>query len=385
MLKKNFIVSTITALLLVGCGAGSTSDGLSSTSTDITVERGPVYGAFVMDATGNRAVFLGDGKYRFTKQVVYPITVDGGYIDVNRNSKIDAGEIRLPYTLQANKGSVITMATTIASNPQIRTILEEEFGLSDEEIDTHTPGSNRDIAGLSDEVFAYCVDNNLTPLQFSDANLTQIRAQIKSRITTYQDSPQSVAQLEEELLDTLPLETIVEGELSEIADSITQSQDAHDTTAISSIPIGELTDEQKAGLIFMIEEEKLARDVYEYLYAKWNLRIFSNISRAEQQHMNAVKIILDKYSLTPPATLENRGTYEDTHLQDLYNQLIAKGNLSLVDALEVGKTIEDVDIADLEELMKDSIPRDVEIVYTNLLKGSNNHLNAFTNQLSFRQ
>lgn len=385
MLKKNFIISTIAVFLLVGCGTSSTSGGVSATATDVTVERGPVYGAFVMDASGNRATYIGNSKYRFSKSVIYPITVDGGYIDINRNGEIDAGEIRLPYTLQADEGSVVTMATTIASNPQIREIIKSEFGLSDDEINTHTPGSNRAIAGLSDEVFAYCVDNNLTPLEFSDTNATQIRVQIQARITAYQISSQSVGELEEDLMATLPVDTITESELVEVADSIEQSELQHDTTAISGIPTGELSDEQKAGLVFMIEEEKLARDVYEYLYTKWNLRVFSNISKAEQQHMNAVQVILDKYSLTAPATLANRGVYEDEHLQGLYNQLTTKGNLSLVDALEVGKTIEEVDIADLKDLMESEMPRDVEIVYTNLLRGSYNHLNAFTNQLSFRQ
>jgi len=44
---------------------------------------------------------------------------------------------------------------------------------------------------------------------------------------------------------------------------------------ISTIPLSELTDSQKTSLTFMIEEEKLARDVYLYLYDLWGSNILS--------------------------------------------------------------------------------------------------------------
>ena len=44
----------------------------------------------------------------------------------------------------------------------------------------------------------------------------------------------------------------------------------------------------KNDLIQLREEEKLARDVYLYLYAQWDQWIFSNIAKSEQQHMDAV-------------------------------------------------------------------------------------------------
>ena len=41
------------------------------------------------------------------------------------------------------------------------------------------------------------------------------------------------------------------------------------------------------------------------------------------------------------------GEFNNSELQDLYNDLIAKGSVSLYDALVVGATIEDVEIYDL--------------------------------------
>jgi len=146
--------------------------------------------------------------------------------------------------------------------------------------------------------------------------------------------------------------------------------------------IGELTIEQKEGLSFMIEEEKVARDVYLTLYKTWGTRVFTNIAKSEQKHMDAVENIINKYNLETPATIEETGKFEDEHLQAMYDDLITKGNNSLIDALEVAVLIEEVDIADLIELIEAGVPSDIENVYNNLLKGSYKHLDAFNRQLS---
>ncbi|MDK2464101.1 MAG: DUF2202 domain-containing protein, partial [Candidatus Korarchaeota archaeon] len=62
---------------------------------------------------------------------------------------------------------------------------------------------------------------------------------------------------------------------------------------VNSIPLGDLAEEEIQGLLYMREEEKLARDVYLTLYEKWGLPIFQNIARSEQTHMDAVKTLLD--------------------------------------------------------------------------------------------
>ena len=108
---------------------------------------------------------------------------------------------------------------------------------------------------------------------------------------------------------------------------------------LANIPLSELNDAQKEGLSFMIEEEKVARDVYRYLYNTYGVRIFGNIARAEQRHMDAIKALLDRYNLEAPLTLNNEGVFENDKLQALYDELITKGELSLSDALSVGVTI----------------------------------------------
>ncbi len=65
--------------------------------------------------------------------------------------------------------------------------------------------------------------------------------------------------------------------------------------------VGILTAAEEEGLLFMREEEKLARDVYLVLFDKWGLRVFENIAESEQRHMDAVLYLLGKYGLDDPA------------------------------------------------------------------------------------
>ena len=53
-----------------------------------------------------------------------------------------------------------------------------------------------------------------------------------------------------------------------------------------------LTQTEKDALIFMIQEEKLARDAYAYLYEIWNVLQFQNIKQSEQSHMDDVENLL---------------------------------------------------------------------------------------------
>ena len=154
------------------------------------------------------------------------------------------------------------------------------------------------------------------------------------------------------------------------------------STIVASMPMQDLSFEEELGLSKMLEEEKLARDVYQVLYEKWNDRTFSQIARSEQKHMDAVQALFDKYSLVNPISDPGAGVFTDQKLQELYHSLVAKGEQSLVDAYQVGATIEDLDIKDLYDLLEQTDNSDIQMVYQNLVKGSRNHLRSFTYLLS---
>ncbi len=148
------------------------------------------------------------------------------------------------------------------------------------------------------------------------------------------------------------------------------------------IPMGEISEIERAGLISMREEEKLARDVYRTLYEKWGLNIFQNISYSENRHSLAVKELLDRYDISDPVLDDTTGVFTLPEMQKLYNNLVEQGKISLVEALKVGATIEDLDIYDLNSWIKNTDNADIEMVYESLIRGSRNHMRSFAKQLS---
>ena len=135
------------------------------------------------------------------------------------------------------------------------------------------------------------------------------------------------------------------------------------------------------GLVYMREEEKLAHDVYVTLYAQWGLPVFDNIANSEATHTAAIKTLLDLYGIADPATGNGVGEFTNPDLQKLYDGLVAQGSQSLVEALKVGISIEEIDILDLQTRLAQTSSADIKLVYNNLMRGSENHLRAFTMNL----
>jgi hypothetical protein len=144
---------------------------------------------------------------------------------------------------------------------------------------------------------------------------------------------------------------------------------------------GDLSDEVSSALIYMREEEKLAHDVYVTMYEKWGKSVFENISQSEQTHTDAIKILIDRYGLQDPAS-SSIGVFINPDLQALYKDLVAHRNQSVVEALKVGATIEEIDILDLQKYLILTDDADIQQVFNNLLNGSHNHLRAFVSNLS---
>jgi len=147
------------------------------------------------------------------------------------------------------------------------------------------------------------------------------------------------------------------------------------------IVLGGLSDAEKEGLIFMREEEKLARDVYLYFYQKYGNNIFSSIATAESTHMASLKTLLDKYHVKDPVFFDDIGSFRNEMLAELFIQLTEAGNVSFVEAIKVGLTIEDLDIRDLMDYSIDLRNEDMITIYESLTKGSRNHMRSYYSQL----
>lgn len=153
--------------------------------------------------------------------------------------------------------------------------------------------------------------------------------------------------------------------------------------SLATLPIEALSAAEQTSLAWMREEEKLAHDVYAQMDAKWGAytRAFGNIATSESTHTEAIRQLLLRYSLSDPAATLAAGVFQNATLQGLHLQLVATGNASVVDALKVGAAVEEIDIVDLNAALLYVDNQDIRLVYTNLHKGSRNHLRAFVGML----
>ena len=146
---------------------------------------------------------------------------------------------------------------------------------------------------------------------------------------------------------------------------------------VINLPTEALEDAEKARILFIREEEKLAYDVYQTMFDIYGVNVFQNIPNSELSHMEAMLTIIKKYNLTDSMETNARGVYVNPTLQALYTQLVSQGRVSLLAAYQVGATIEDLDISDLNSSLAVTNNEDVRLVYNFLNKGSRNHLRSF--------
>lgn len=386
-MKTNILISSVvTALLISGCGSESASTDSSVSTTDITVERGPVLDATIRDADGKIGVSKGNGVYSFTNPT-YPVESFGGIIDMNRNGVVDSGDVRMnSLRLRTMSGNVMTMATTMAENNETKEALLAD-GFSEDELFAQTPSTDIDVAALSDEVYKYCLENNVTdPAKLQSADIAALRERILTRKTFYNESDLDAAELELSLVnDELNVTTLSEADIPD--KNVTTEQNI-----INSTPLSDLSFEQKATLAYMWDEERLARDLYLALNELTpSNTLYKIATKAESKHVEAVEALVKKYDLNILNGIDFSGGYSEQALEaindnefitpeltTLYDVLYTKGSQSLQDALEVGCMVEVTDINDLDrdiEVAGDA--EDVVMVFENLREGSYSHYWAF--------
>ena len=144
-----------------------------------------------------------------------------------------------------------------------------------------------------------------------------------------------------------------------------------------------LTSSEQEDILFMLEEEKMARDVYLAYQDKWDITVFKHISEAEQRHVDWLVALADDEGIWYPEALVNNknGVFVNKEIQKMYDDFIKEGSASLENALQQGAKLEEVDIKDLRDRIAKTKNNTILNIYTRLENASNHHLQAFVKQL----
>lgn len=149
---------------------------------------------------------------------------------------------------------------------------------------------------------------------------------------------------------------------------------ANPSSTLSSVPASPLSEAEAASLAYQYSEEMVARDLYSYFATLYPDAVFKSIAASEQTHMDAVKALLDRYSVTVPT-----GYGE---LQSTFDALKSAGETSRQAALEVGLKVEMLDIEDIKKAIESTDNDDLKLVFANIGGASYNHLRGFSKALS---
>lgn len=156
MFKKILFVVAVN-FTITGCGGGGSSS--DSSFATVSVERGAVLNTTVTDATNQVAIWNeGTNTYTFQNSINYPITVSGGFVDINRDGEKNNLDFDLDIQLKSSKGNNITLLTTLVYNDDESLeksnlkFLSEEFSFTQEEL-TQLPSSKKELALLSDIIY----------------------------------------------------------------------------------------------------------------------------------------------------------------------------------------------------------------------------------------
>jgi len=140
-----------------------------------------------------------------------------------------------------------------------------------------------------------------------------------------------------------------------------QGQGEAGMAAVAPGSLGVASPELAAKLSYLVQEEKLAHDIYVLGASRYGVNAFENIARSETTHQTAI-------------------AFSDPNVQQLYDELAARVKESQLEAAKVGVLIEKTDIADLQKVV-DAKPGDtVATVLERLVQASQRHLQAFERQ-----
>ena len=147
-----------------------------------------------------------------------------------------------------------------------------------------------------------------------------------------------------------------------------------------------ITESEKAAIIFVVQEEKVAHDFYAAMYELHGITPFRSISKSEGLHMDKAKNLIDHFGIEDPNTeyYDTPGKFKTLKFQAMYDDLVRGGSKSIQDALIESAKFEELDIVDIEKLNSTVQNEYIKSTFESLVGISKDHLKAIVRELSER-
>ncbi|MCF6259102.1 MAG: DUF2202 domain-containing protein [Gammaproteobacteria bacterium] len=156
------------------------------------------------------------------------------------------------------------------------------------------------------------------------------------------------------------------------------------STQPSASLISQSNSQKVSSLLFMFEQKILAHDVFTTLHQHWQKRRFAILLRTESRHLRAIKRRLQNNGLTDQTLNNSTGVFNNSELQELYWELVDRGQNSVLDALHVSAFIKEMDIVNLQSVIDTSEKTKITRFYQKLMSSSKKHLSILIKQIEKR-
>lgn len=241
MKKLNgLVLSTLTAALLVGCGGGSSDSstgGTTATPTDVTVERGAIWGATVTDANGQKAIQQSETSnvYRFASAPAYPIKSVGGIIDIDGDSSTTDDVVDFTGKELISYSTVITPITNYLGDTSkgkdgeakleaLKKLLK--ITSNDDLLKKVPSATNKEILALTNALFEVENDSD----DSNDDSFEDRFTELKGKFVDGTELKDFAKLLEDEVVSTTGFTKLTEDERNEKIEKITASIEVEKST-----------------------------------------------------------------------------------------------------------------------------------------------------------
>lgn len=152
--------------------------------------------------------------------------------------------------------------------------------------------------------------------------------------------------------------------------------------ASSKQPSENLSGQELQGLIYIVEIQKLQRDIYMALDERNINPIFNELYLADAKSLDEISATIEAYGQENPVLDRNVGDFRRTEVQALYDEFTYTVNNNLIEMLTFAVRMEEGTVDDISEFMEQvDGNEDIRQLYTDLLTGSYIQLNALNDEI----
>ena len=143
-----------------------------------------------------------------------------------------------------------------------------------------------------------------------------------------------------------------------------------------------LGDFQKDGLVYLLETEKMHRDVYNWINTQFPSAIYAELAEGDEEFVKQLTEEVGKYGITNPTLNKIPGEFEDVGVQNQYNEFVRLTNGDLQAMLENARAMEERMISAVQEQQLNLCGNDcLRQIYGNLIQQTTSQLKSLNDEM----